>query len=337
MLADEAGIISDTYTYDAFGNLIDITGSTENSFLYTGEQFDFNTGFYYLRARYMNPNTGTFITMDPYQGSLFDPVSLHKYLYANANPIMYSDPTGYFSLGEMSAAMSIQMTLDNMYDLHLSGMISGLTSMIYTVLKGGGADDIVESYMKGYAASMVYAGLGKLAMVSKSVRLVMAIASLGAIGMGYYRAWKDYKAGDKEAAAYLAVLSSIGAVGWAREYGGDVVDFVGSRVEAAGIEGAGNIDINIKPNVSNQKLQNIVDDLYKGQGGKNTIGNGTTMDAVRNEIKTGLPTNGKFHSIKAQETINRLQRRLRAGDLTPAETNIANELIKDLQNALGGK
>ena len=91
MLADEAGVISDTYTYDAFGNLIDTTGSTENSFLYTGEQFDFNTGFYYLRARYMNPNTGTFITMDPYQGSLFDPVSLHKYLYANANPIMYSD------------------------------------------------------------------------------------------------------------------------------------------------------------------------------------------------------------------------------------------------------
>lgn len=103
-------------------------------------------------------------------------------------------------------------------------------------------------------------------------------------------------------------------------------------------EGTGKgFNINVKPNVSNQKLQNIVDDLYKGQGGKNTIGNGTAMDAVRNEIKTGLPTNGKFHSIKAQETINRLQRRLRAGDLTPAETNIANELIKDLQNALGGK
>ena len=68
--------------------------------------------------------------------------------------------------------------------------------------------------------------------------------------MGYYRAWKDYKAGDKEAAAYLAVLSSIGAVGWARNMVG-YCRFCGSRVEAAGIEGAGNIDINIKPNVSN--------------------------------------------------------------------------------------
>jgi hypothetical protein len=34
--------------------------------------------------------------MDAYQGSVYDPVSLHKYLYANANPVMYSDPSGYY-------------------------------------------------------------------------------------------------------------------------------------------------------------------------------------------------------------------------------------------------
>ena len=45
----------------------------------------------------MNPSTGTFTTMDTYQGSIFDPVSLHKYLYANANPVTYSDPTGNFA------------------------------------------------------------------------------------------------------------------------------------------------------------------------------------------------------------------------------------------------
>ena len=35
--------------------------------------------------------------MDTYQGSIFDPTSLHKYLYANANPVTYSDPTGNFA------------------------------------------------------------------------------------------------------------------------------------------------------------------------------------------------------------------------------------------------
>ena len=111
MLTDEGGSVTDTYTFDAFGNLTDSTGDTENSYLYRGGQFDSFTGLYYLRARYMNPSTGMFITMDEYAGSVFEPVSLHKYLYANANPVTFCDPTGYnSSLAEVettSAGMAI--------------------------------------------------------------------------------------------------------------------------------------------------------------------------------------------------------------------------------------
>ena len=53
----------------------------------------------------MNPSTGTFITMDEYAGTIFEPVSLHKYLYAAANPITYCDPSGYdYSLAETEAS-----------------------------------------------------------------------------------------------------------------------------------------------------------------------------------------------------------------------------------------
>ena len=103
MLTDEGGSVTDTYTFDAFGNLTNSTGDTENSYLYRGEQFDSFTGLYYLRARYMNPSTGTFITMDEYAGSVFEPVSLHKYLYANANPV-FSDPSGYNSLADVETS-----------------------------------------------------------------------------------------------------------------------------------------------------------------------------------------------------------------------------------------
>lgn len=69
MLAGEDGQITDSYSYDAYGNLLEREGDTENDFLYTGEQYNANTGLYYLRARYMNPDTGTFISMDSYPGS----------------------------------------------------------------------------------------------------------------------------------------------------------------------------------------------------------------------------------------------------------------------------
>ena len=75
--------------------------------MYCGEQQDETTGLYYLRARYMNPETGTFTSMDTYGGSVFDPTSLHKYLYANANPVSYTDPSGYMGLFDTVCASAI--------------------------------------------------------------------------------------------------------------------------------------------------------------------------------------------------------------------------------------
>lgn len=115
-LADSTGAVTDTYVYDAWGNLISSTGNTENSYLYCGEQLDSVTGLYYLRDRYMNPATGTFISMDTYQGSLFDPVSLHKYLYANANPVMNIDPSGYntITIKDVATAFAVSAIVSEM-------------------------------------------------------------------------------------------------------------------------------------------------------------------------------------------------------------------------------
>ena len=77
-LTNASQTVTDTYSYDAFGNLINSTGTTKNNYLFVGEEKDNTTGYYYLRARYMDTTTGRFISMDSYLGSVDDPVSLHK-------------------------------------------------------------------------------------------------------------------------------------------------------------------------------------------------------------------------------------------------------------------
>jgi RHS repeat-associated protein len=68
-LTSISGDITDTYTYDAYGNLVASSGSTANNYLYCGEQYDPQLKFYYNRARYLNPDTGRFWTMDTFAGN----------------------------------------------------------------------------------------------------------------------------------------------------------------------------------------------------------------------------------------------------------------------------
>ena len=59
-LTNETGIVTDVLVFDAFGNETEKTGTTANIYGFQGEEQD-ATGLYYLRARYMDPVTGTFV------------------------------------------------------------------------------------------------------------------------------------------------------------------------------------------------------------------------------------------------------------------------------------
>lgn len=73
------------------------TGNVDNKYLFVGEQYDENLGDYYLRARYYDSETGRFTRRDTYEERLGEPLTLHKYLYANGNPVNGIDPTGLFT------------------------------------------------------------------------------------------------------------------------------------------------------------------------------------------------------------------------------------------------
>jgi RHS repeat-associated protein len=106
--------VTDTYTYDAFGNLINSTGSTANNYLFAGEQYDPDLGLYYNRARYLDVRVGRFWGMDTEEGGVTRPSSLHKYLYASANPVNRVDPNGHddFSMASISVSEGIGEEID---------------------------------------------------------------------------------------------------------------------------------------------------------------------------------------------------------------------------------
>lgn len=55
---------------------------------------DRDIGLIYANARYLDPDTGRFLSFDPFAGYDDKPISLHRYLYAYQNPLRYVDPDG---------------------------------------------------------------------------------------------------------------------------------------------------------------------------------------------------------------------------------------------------
>jgi RHS repeat-associated protein len=89
-LADDAGALQTSYTYEPFGNTTVSGQANGNSFQYTGRENDQN-GAYYYRARYYNPAQHRLISEDPVRLASGD---VNAYAYVHDSPINLSDPSG---------------------------------------------------------------------------------------------------------------------------------------------------------------------------------------------------------------------------------------------------
>ncbi len=98
-LTDSSGNVTDTYEYGPFGEFTTSTGSSYNPYRFTGQQWDEDSGLYYLRARYYEPATGRFMQRDPIKdySNIFN-----KYTYAGNNPALFIDPTGFYQYGPVT-------------------------------------------------------------------------------------------------------------------------------------------------------------------------------------------------------------------------------------------
>ena len=198
-LSNDGGEVTDTYAFTAFGELLRHTGDDTNPFLYSGLLYDAASGLYDHRARWRNPETGLFLSADPFGGLLEDPQTLHRYNYVSNNPINDSDPSGEISAVAMNTIVSVigrAMLTGIMYGAIFGG-IEGILNDEVTITEGvlGGA--------------FWGALLGPLGKVRKLQKFLFYMGTLLA-GFGTYDAFVD---GDTDLALYRGVLFVAGPVG----------------------------------------------------------------------------------------------------------------------------
>lgn len=156
VLLDSNGNVVVRYVYDAWGNHAvlgtdgnDISDPNHigilNPFRYRGYFYDEETGLYYLKTRYYDPEVGRFITIDDI--SYIDPETingLNLYAYCGNNPVMYTDPNGTAKWWEWLLGIVIIIGA-----VALSVVTAGLAAPISAALGGGLAGAIVGGAVAG--------------------------------------------------------------------------------------------------------------------------------------------------------------------------------------------
>jgi len=250
-LSDADGSIVDTYDYDAFGNLVESSGTTENAYRYTGEQVDANTGFYYLRARYYDPERGRFLTQDPFPGIASDPSTLHKYLYTGSDPVNYRDPSGL---------MANTTLIGLMVTIVIVGVLAGI-AIVYT------------ASMKDLAEVMANFGLAVGILIGLAIGpgtqpLAFAAAAVGVVhGAGQVLA--DGPLPDEEALRDSAI-----AVRFAKGFLQGVSQFIAMALTVVGVVATGlpAIFLGAALAVVIQVLQDVLGALLGGTDSTGALG-----------------------------------------------------------------
>ncbi|WP_224364742.1 RHS repeat-associated core domain-containing protein [Hyalangium versicolor] len=172
--------------YDAWGGYRGGTEPSVEDFKlgYTGHLFDVETGLTYARARYYASDLGRFISRDSFEGTLADAPSLHRYAYANVNPLRYVDRTGHAPDGsafwdrQASTAMQITAACSTENEKACETRNFMLGSAVAGPMVGFGIAAVVEA---GGIVALYQAAMTKLGFAGGAV--VVGEASIDATGV----------------------------------------------------------------------------------------------------------------------------------------------------------
>lgn len=187
VITDANGVEVEATAYMPFGTTRSHTGTDTTNYKFTDQELDPESGLYNYGARLYDPVIGRFISADSIVPDFSSPQALNRYAYCLNNPLIFVDPTGYFSLTKLfKAAVSgfvggVAFVLSGGNPI-IAGMAAGATS---GALSGGGVEAVFIGAVTGGAlggvGGLVYdtwGAAGAYAMLGGG-----AVASYGAEGI----------------------------------------------------------------------------------------------------------------------------------------------------------
>lgn len=140
LLTDSAGVVRGTLSYDAYGNVVGAAGSFSTPLGWDGQYNDSESGLIYLRARYYEPATAQFLTVDAAVANTMSP-----YSYAAGNPLNTTDPLGLYDyqynqfIGSVSETGGAVATMQYL-QAHLAALFPFGTGGCSSVVSGATCD-----------------------------------------------------------------------------------------------------------------------------------------------------------------------------------------------------
>jgi RHS repeat-associated protein len=170
-ITGDSGEVKDTrlLSFDAWGkrrNLDWSEGSTDPNFPptdqysghgmlgnlgYTGHESIPEVGLIHMNGRVYDPELGRFLSADPNIQSPDDSQSYNRYSYVQNNPLRYTDPSGYFSLKDISQGLSTFISMALYSIPHAGPYLAAAYNAAYA--KANGADNFMAAL--NAAASVV--------------------------------------------------------------------------------------------------------------------------------------------------------------------------------------
>lgn len=311
------------------------------------------TGLTRIGARDYDPALQRFSTVDPVQ-DLADPLQWNPYIYSNNSPITKADPTGLVPAGPslIDGIYRVVATKDKKGKIHRKVVptagelqrrawlrrVKAAATVVAAKRVGTAAGNSSwrpkpKEFTWGPSGTSTYGRYESAATGNWTPPGTPVPTGYGVLAqdtaaelLGINDA-KRCSVGDAVSCTWLAIgIVPIGKIGKIGKLVGSA-DRIGAAARSA--------DVLSTPVVESTKLQNLVKNLYKGTTNPNRIGNGTTMDAIRNEIATGASTNGRMHITKGQESLRGLDNWLAKNpDGTYHDRLVAQSLADELRGVL---